>query len=159
MQQIDKMWHALRLSIYMIIRVRYFFAGPVRPSPVSIVYTDVPSSLSPIPTPQSTRSLLGAEDGLLARRTGLLAAERRLVDHRALGMRRLERAQLDLELLVDHRRACRGRDEPEERRGRVQRARAELGVRLEADKVRVFCAYKQPSALFAAGKQVSRKKN
>lgn len=45
MQQIDKTWQALRLSIYMIIRVRYFFNGLVRPSPVSIVYTDVPSPL------------------------------------------------------------------------------------------------------------------
>ena len=80
---------------------------------------------------------LGVHDRLLTLGPRRATAELRLVHHRALGMGRLERAHLARDLLLEHLPPARGRDEPEERRRRVERARAELGVRLQADEERV----------------------
>jgi hypothetical protein len=43
------------------------------------------------------------------------------------------------DLLVEHVAPAGGGDEAEERRGRVERSRAEFRVGLQGDKVRVFC--------------------
>jgi hypothetical protein len=60
-----------------------------------------------------------------------------LADHRLLGVRGLEGGQLDVELRRELGGPGGRGDEAQEGRGRVQRARAELGVRLEADEIRV----------------------
>ena len=86
--------------------------------------------------------LIPSHSDLLPRRKRLrrvLMSELRLADHRVHGMRGLERLELDVQLLLDRRRRRRGRDEPEEGRRGVQRARAELGVGLQADEVWVVC--------------------
>jgi hypothetical protein len=61
------------------------------------------------------------------------ALELRLAHHRRCRVRRDVSRHLRLELLRQYRRPACGSDEPKEGRRGVQRARAEFGVRLEAD--------------------------
>jgi hypothetical protein len=62
----------------------------------------------------------------------------RLAHHRVVRMRGLERRGLDPHLLGEDGGATRGGDETEEWRRWVQRPRAELGVRLQTNEVRVI---------------------
>lgn len=63
-------------------------------------------------------------------------------------MRGLERLQLLRHLLFEDFRSTRCRDKSEERRRRVERARAEFWVRLQANEERVIC---NPEKLGGAG--------